>query len=354
MSAVSSGVDAPSQFSQFTPRPSRKGTLDYDVWDKLLKEMVFYSGPSLRKSAPRPAYYTGTRIAHGHTSPFRLEGNKVVFEGMEEEFGEVIDLYVGDLVDIANRIDLAAFPRNEQLAFWLNLHNLLAIKAIKDEYPMSRPSASRGPDGLQFHDSKRITIRGVPLSLRDIRENIVYANWENPNVIYGFFYGDIGGPSIQRAAFTSKNVSGLLKFIGEEYANSMRGYHSANETARVSQLYKDAAPWFFPNFEIDVKAHLRTLQRPEIQKDMRQTSGPIRLIAYDKAIVDLTKGQPDWKPYSQVQTDGSLIVNPLMARAMREQAEKFQELRQRGMTGTVVIEDLETTDPEDRGGDEVE
>ena len=338
----------------FAPRPTRRTTLEFDVWDELLKEMVFYSGPSLRKTAPRPANVTGTRVPHGHTSSFRLEGNKLVFDTMDDEFAGIVGDYAQDLVDVANRIDIPSLPRNEQLAFWLNLHNAIAIKAIADVYPRSRPSTAKGPDGLPFHDSKRVTIRGVALSLRDIREGIVYENWTNPNVIYGFFYGDIGGPSIQRSAFTGRNVGGLLAFIGDEYANSMRGYHSVNSTARVSRLYKDAAPWFFPDFDNDVRDHLSGLQRPEVRKDLRQTEGRLRLVAYDGAIADLTKGEPNYKPSSQLLFNGSVLSKPLIQRAFREQAEKFQELRRRGQGGTVIIEDIETTDPDKRVGAEVE
>ncbi len=347
-------IQPSSSLDIFTPRPSRRTTLEYDVWDELLKEMVFYSGPSLRKTAPRPANFTGTRVAHGHTSSYRLEGNKIVFESMEEEFAGIVGSYAQDLVDIANRLDIASLPRNEQLAFWLNLHNALAIKSIADVYPRSKPSTAKGPDGLPFHDSKRVTIRGVALSLRDIREGIVYANWKNPNVIYGFFHGDIGGPSIQRAAFTGGNVGGLLEFIGDEYANSMRGYHSANRTARVSKLYKDAAPWFFPDFDADVRRHLISLQRPEVAKDLRKTAGPVRVLAYETSIADLTRGEPMYNSPSQVQTNGSQLARPLIQQALREQAEKFRELRKRGQGGTVIIEDIDTTDPDKRVGAEVE
>ncbi len=351
---ASSMRSEPSAFAIFTPRPTRRTTLDYDVWDGMLKEMVFYSGPSLRTMSRTPALFTGTRVPHGHRSWYRLEGNKVVFEGMEDEFSDLVGDYVTDLVDIANRIDIPSLPRNEQLAFWLNLHNAVAVKSIADIYPRAEPSSAKGPDGLPFHDSKRVTIRGVALSLRDIREGIVYANWSNPNVIYGFFHGDIGGPSIQRSAFTGNNVGSLLAFVGDEYANSMRGYHSLNGRASVSRLYKDVAPWFFPDFEGDLRGHLATLQRPDVNEDLRETTGTLKLISYDSSIADLTRGEPNYSPPSQLQSDGTLIARPLVQRAIREHSEKFRELRRRGQGGTVIIEDIETTDPNERVGVEVE
>lgn len=338
--------------SAFNPRPSKKTRIDYTVWDQLLKDMVFYTGPSLRERASRPRAIVGTRFVHGHTSPYRLEGNKIVFEKLNDEFKSFIDEYVVDLVAVGNRIDIPALARDEQLSYWMNLHNALVIQAIAEGYPTQTPSRLKGPDGERFHDSKRVEIDGVKLSLRNIREDIVYRNWSDPLVIYGFFHGDIGSPSIQRAAFSGGTLEQTLKYSAYEFANSLRAFNTRREKPRVSRHYEDAAPFFFVDFDNDVRSHLEKYMKPAVLAELRQASSPLEIMPYESVIADLTAGDGDRQPISRVTqlrgmgTGSSRPGSPL-DRALREQAEKFNKIRKRGLFGTVVIEDIQTEDNSD-------
>jgi hypothetical protein len=345
----SQNAEASNPFDAFVPRPTRKTKIDYAIWDALLKEMVFYAGPSLRERADRPDPIVGTRLVYGHTSAYRLEGNKVVFETLNKDFKTYLDDYVADLIDVGNRVDIASFPKNEQLAYWFNLHNALVIQAIADRYPVAVPSRIRGKDGLSFHETKRVEIDGVPLSLKNIREDIVYRNWSDPIVIYGFFHGDLGSPSIQRTAFTGDNLRNTLKTSADEFANSLRAFDVYNGRPRVSRHYEDAAPYFFPNFEADLRAHLGSgLMKQSVELKLRQSRGDFIIMPYVNAIADLTNGDVDRKPIGRVTSSSpsggrSFSASSALDRALKEQSEKFQKIRERGLFGTVIIEDIDTS-----------
>ena len=346
---VPSGVVSPTtdvSYQAFAPKPSRDLILDYSLLDEILKTSVMYGGPSLRRRASRPDAQVGTRFAYGHTSPYRLEGNKVVFEYMNDDFNTMFSAYADDLVEIGNRLDIASLPRNEQLAYWLNLHNVLLIREVAKAYPVSNPSRIKGADGARLHDTLVATIDGVPLSLRAIREDIVYANWSDPRVIYGFFQGDIGSPAIRRKAFTGDNVWSILTDSAKEFSSSLRGVERFGDEIRVSKLYADTARWYFPNFEGDVRAHLMKFGSEESVADIRAARKPIKIARYETDTADLTAGDLNQKSYSQVlSTQGDiqrLDRNPVLARFVREQRQKYNDMRERGLTGTVIIEDIET------------
>lgn len=342
----------PSQFAQFVPNPSKSLTLDYKVWDEMLKEMVYYTGPSLRQRAPAPKPVVGTRRVFGHTSPYRLEGNKVVFESMGDDFKSVLSDYVIDLERIGNQVDISTLPRNEQLAYWINLHNALTIHALSEAYPLQYPEEISDNAGRAFHDISRVTINGISLSLRNIREDIVYTNWNDPLVIYGFFHGDLGSPSIQRKAYTSANLQETLKFSADEFANSLRGIMVYGKNPHISKHYQDAAPYFFPNFETDVRAHLISLTNENVTKQLMKATNPFKIAKYESSIADLTKGEAHREPLSQVITSnefGTFGPPTVLARAISEQTEKFRRIRKRGLFGSVTIEDIQTVDVEDFG-----
>jgi hypothetical protein len=347
LNAVTSA--ASSQFDRFTPQPSTNVHLDFTIWDEMLKEMVYYTGPSLRQRAHRPDPIVGTRLVFGHTSPYRLEGNRVVFEGFGEEFTTILDDYVIDLVGIGDTLNIQTLPREEQLAYWLNLHNALVIKGISDNYPVSTPSTVTDDAGRKFHDIPRVTINGMSLSLRNIRQDIVYRNWSDPLVIYGFFHGDIGSPSIQRKAYSGQTVQQTLSFSADEFANSLRGFTARGKTARISRHYEDAAPYFFKDFDVDVRAHLSSLLKPDVKEELDMTENPLKFLRYEDDIADLTKGERTGGIYNEIQSSGSFSNRPpsVLQRALREQQEKMQRIRKRGLFGNVTIEDIQTIDDSD-------
>lgn len=340
----------------FTPRATSSQRIDFDIWDAALKEFVLYGGPSLRKRARRPQALVGSRFVHGHTSPYRMEGNRIVYEFMKDEFQDNLELYVQDLIEVGNRVDIPSLPRNEQLAYWLNLHNALIITTIAEDYPVSNPSRIKGEDGLRLHDTKLATIDGIALSLRDIRENIVYRHWRDPRVIYGFFHGDVGSPSIQRKAFTGDNVFSVLTYSADEFVNSLRAVELRNDAVHVSRLYKDAAPYYFPDFEKNVRAHLKQYAHGETSSDLNDGTGFLKVASYEDVIADLTAGDGNRRPISNVVSQDARSWgsnNSTIDRALREHRQKREELRRNGLSGVVIIEDIET-DPEQTEPPEVE
>jgi len=342
-------VPAHDIFVQFKPNPQKSTRIDYGTWDSLVEEMVVYSGPSIRKRMSRPAAITGSRFVRGHSSAYRLEGNRIPYSQIADEFEGFISDYRKDLERIGTQVDIAKLSKNEQLAYWLNLHNVVMIEQLTKAYPLKRPRAEKiGKPKVLLHDAKIVKVKNTPLSLRDIREKIVYPNWRNPKVIYGFYLGDIGSPSIQNTAFTADNVSRLLDRNADEFVNSLRGFNVRNNKQYVSELYRDVAKFYFPNFDSDVATHMQKFMRDGVKVQM--TSAPFYLDRYDKTIADMTGGQGVYKSASPL-TSGSRtqqgISGPNTLRQyMNELIVKRQKLEEQGLIqrGIVIIEDIETSD----------
>ena len=340
-----------SPYSVFTPRRQTKtSVIDYKVWDEALRNVVLRLGQSLRIRAKRPDPIVGTRRITGHKSAYRLEGSRVTFSYLNDDYKRGLTEYRKDLERIANKVDITRLGRKEQLAFWLNLHNVALIEQIALNYPVRRPSKLLvGAAKQPLHDAKLLNIRGVALSLRDIRENIVYANWQNPDVMYGFFHGNIGGPALQNYAFTSNNVNEILKLQANGFVNSLRGFHQSRRALKVSTLYGEARAHYFPNWEVDLKRHLRKHASPDVLEDLNSDK-PIEFDRYDPVVADLLAGDRPMTANLNVRINGhsqSATMSPEVARLFRELERKTEMMKVRGMImkrGTVTIEDIETID----------
>ena len=341
----------------FKPRPlanKAEKTLDFSTMTTILETSVLYTGDSTRRRAKRPEPSLGSRITSrvGHTSPYRLEGNKVLFSAFNKDYKYLLSRYRKNLERMGKKEDITTLPRNEQLAYWLNLHNVTMLDIIAKNYPVRNPrEITIGSDNVLLHDAKIIKVQGQRLSLRDIREKIVFPNWKDPNVLYGFFQGDLGSPSIQRTAFTGQNISELLKFSADEFTNSLRSIHATGVTVYVSSLYAEVAPYYFPNFPTDLKTHLRTHLREDVV-GLLDRYPDFKLAKYQSRIADTTGGLGDISASGssnvvRTNANGDFLGEKSTRSDYIEQIIRKREdlLRQgRLRTSIVTIEDIDTED----------
>lgn len=357
--ASTGGAAGTDSLAQFTPASDRREhRIDYEHWTEALTWLVVPMGPSIREGAPRATPGTGTRFVYGHTSRYRLEGNRVAFTYLTDEIRAALTEYRQDLERVGSELDLARLPRNEQLAYWLNLHNVAVIEALAYHYPMRTPDDRRfGPNQARLEDAKLVTVKGIELSPRDIREQIVYKNWNDPKVMYGFWRGDIGGPSIQRLAFTGGNVDQLLDHSAEEFVNSLRGVESFGGALQVSQIYQEGESYFFPT-EAALRAHLRKYAGEDV-KELIAKNDQIAFNRYETDVADLVYGRADPGlsfvcspissdiPAASGDTDATSKCadqatrpNRAEQRLMDERAEKLNKAYKRGIRiGTVIYGD---------------
>ena len=347
-------ADASAGLSVFAPASERREhRIDYAHWDEALGWMVVPMGPSMRQNAPPITPFTGTRRIYGHDSRYRLEGNRVAFSYLTPEIIAAVSDYRADLERVGSEVGITNLPRNEQLAFWINLHNVAMIEAVAARYPLTELDGDTALD-----DVKLVTIAGVALSPRDIRERIVYPNWRDPKVIYGFWRGVIGGPSIQRLAYTGENVDALLALSAEEFVNSLRGIERWGGKLRVSPIYGEARQFYFADDEA-LRTHLMQYGREDVRELVSET-GEVRFKRLESDIADLIRGERQMaylflssrdckydscsgsvEPLntSQLYTDR---IDPSITRLMRERAEKLARARRAGIrTGMVIYGDGE-------------
>ncbi len=351
LSAAAQSQTIGSPFSVFTPKAySNTASIDYGVWDLALQNIVLRLGQSTRIRSKRPDPLVGTRVVKGHKSAYRLEGSRVTFSYLNDDYREGLTEYRKDLERVANQIDITKLAKNEQLAFWYNLHNVTLIEQIAHNYPVRRPSkllvgASKQP----LHEAKLLNIRGVTLSLRDIREKIVYSNWNNPDVIYGFFHGDIGSPALQSYAITSSNVGSILDLHANDFVNSLRGVNQTRRATKVSTLYEEARPYYFADWPHSLRTHLSKHAGTDVLEILAKDKA-IEFDRYDPIVADLLAGDRPSTANLNVSVNGnaqSVRMSPEVARLFRELERKTEIMKKRGMIlkrGTVTIEDVETID----------
>ncbi|MEO0463329.1 MAG: DUF547 domain-containing protein [Pseudomonadota bacterium] len=337
-------------FATFSPSANpNKDKIDYSVWDEAMRNLVISMGPSLRETAGSASPGFGSRRIYGHTSRFRLEGTRIMFSFLDAEVIATFGEYRRDLEATADAVDIQALSRNEQLAYWINLHNVAVIEQIANNWPVRQPRDIT-VDRVPMDEAKFITVEGIALSPKDIRTKIVYPNWRDPRVMYGFWRGEIGSPSIQREAFNADNVDRLLERGARDFVNSLRGTQKLGKTLQVSTIYEEAAPFYFSDFEGDLRTHLAGFANDEVKEILAKTSATKASIReYD--IADLAGGVRE-PSYTNIQNESTgraqgFRIPQSMARLLQQRERKFQRLIREGRTGTVTVTNI--TLPDENG-----
>ena len=234
----SSGVA--DRFSENDPNSTVR--INHQPLADYLEATVFPVGRSYRVLGNEKAdSYKGSRIKTAKAlSPSRFEGGRLLFHAFTEDHKAFFRGYQEGLERLSNRRPLSTLNQNEQVAYWLNLYNVIVINKLVEEYPVQKlkkfRSSKRGK--TSFWTQKTTTVEGVRLSLTDI-EKILFKNFNSPLVAFGLWQGSIGGPSLLNKAFTGRNVWRSLERNAVEFVNSNRGLRPPTGTRmKVSDYYE--------------------------------------------------------------------------------------------------------------------
>ena len=260
---------------------------------------------------------------------------------LDDAHKEAIFFDTESLIAAGQEIPIARLPSDAQLAYWMNLHNMLVISELLKRYPVREPRRlTIGPDNLPFHSAPMLEIQGVKLSLEDIRTRIVYRYWPDAKVMYGFFHGDLMSPNIRSRAFRGANVWEQLESNAREFVNALRGVHRQDKAMRVSPLYAEARPFFFPDWPNDLRQHLHAFANRPVTRILQQTSD-VEVSHYEGRIADIVGGRP-FRPTTAVSAPSDYAL------MMVEFRRKFGELSRRGIPrGSVEITDLPDDEPDE-------
>ncbi len=346
------------EFARFAAHVEEGGpTIDYTAWSTILEGIVFDVGHSDRQApSARRASTTGTLINPASPSRYRNEGNRVLLHLVEDNHAAAISAYRAELEALPQQVSLSELNSNEQLAYWLNLHNAVLIDELVKQYPVRNIDRAR-IDGAPFLDAKIITVEGVQMSLNDIRYRIVAEAWEDPRVIYGFFLGAVGGPSLRDEAFEARRVWTQLESSAREFVNGLRGVDTGVRRTEISPLYEMHSN-LFPGGVTEVKSHLTFFGEEEVDALVARIGDQPAYLDFDWRIADLTNGRngcsgsqatlnvdiigPDGRTNNAISCD---VLPPQALELFEVVIERRREFLRSGQFGRVTLRDL-PTDPD--------
>ncbi len=202
------------------------------------------------------------------------KGSRTTFayQAMGKRGAKFLDEYVTYL----QSIPVSKMSRDQQLAFWLNLHNAAALRETLSAYPARRVKALVEGNGSAW-ERKSLIVEGEPLSLAQIEKDILLTEWKDPRVIYGIFLPAKSAPALPVKAFKSGSVFSALEEAAEKYVNGKYAVPKTGKSPTVSLVY-DRFGRAFDDDQTKVITHLQEFAKSRLSK---RIAGATSISGYD-------------------------------------------------------------------------
>ena len=233
----------------------------------------------------------------------------VYYRALRAERGR-LDRYVASLDVAASTYD--AWPRDQQLAFWINAYNAFVLQTVLDHYPIRGKAAAYPASSLRQIPGafERLPHRaaGRRVTLDEI-EKVILPAFKDPRVHLALGRGAIGSGRLRSEAYTGSRLTTQLDAVQSEFVTrkTMMTVDRAEDQVTVTPIVswheaefvaaydKGANGPFAARSPIEraivafVMPHLLPLERDLVQKNTFR----VTYHSFDWRLNDLTGGRID-------------------------------------------------------------
>ncbi|WP_373518079.1 DUF547 domain-containing protein [Pricia sp.] len=150
---------------------------------------------------------------------------------------------LNELVQMAQRLSVSKDKTEEYQAFWINGYNLMVIKGIVDNYPITSPMDIGG-----FFDREKRTIGGKEITLNDIENELLRSNFpDEPRFHFVLVCGALGCPPIIAQAYMPATLDAQLEKQTKKALNDPQFIRVEKNKVKVSQIFE----WYEKDFTQD-------------------------------------------------------------------------------------------------------
>lgn len=153
--------------------------------------------------------------------------------------GQVLD-YVTKYRQYLESVPVSSLHPDEQLAFWLNLHNVAVIEMLSSDLKLTKKVKKlRGTPGNPGKEwsKKRVKVEKIYLSLEEIEQQIIFKQFKEPLALYGLIYGTKGSPTLELEAFKGSKVKQQLADNAASFIDKKRNVKVKKSEVKLSSLY---------------------------------------------------------------------------------------------------------------------
>lgn len=186
-------------------------------------------------------------------------------------------------------VEVEQWPREEQLAFWINAYNVLTLHVVATHYPIKarlissllypKNSIRQIPGAW---DALRFPVAGREVTLDEIEHRILRAQFHEPRVHFALVCASRGCPPLRAEPYRGPSLDDQLENQVSTFLADRSKFRldRARRTAWLSPIFK----WFADDFHVDVAAGLFPGQTDPLRGALRFVS--VRLAGPERRFLE--------------------------------------------------------------------
>ena len=188
------------------------------------------------------------------------------------------------LARVGRALRLEAWPRADQLAFWINAYNAYTVKLVLDHYPLRSIRSIGFLPGSAFKRKfvPLDRVAGGKLSLDDIEHRILRERFQDPRIHFAIVCASRSCPVLRDEAYRGRDLDAQLDEAARSFLRdaARNRYDPASRTLSLSSIFK----WFRGDFEAaagTLPAFVARYADEPIAEALRRGSVHIEFLDYD-------------------------------------------------------------------------
>ncbi len=149
------------------------------------------------------------------------------------------------------QVDVAALPRPDQLAYWINLYNVSVVGIVVDNYPVEsiRDLSTDPIVRLNVFKKPSVAVKGGKLSLNDIENDKVRAGFKDPRIHFAINCAAASCPPIRKEPYVGARIDQQLDDQTRWFLNGPKGVRLEQKGRTLVVHTTKVMDWFADDFE---------------------------------------------------------------------------------------------------------
>ena len=105
-----------------------------------------------------------------------------------------------------HKLELADLPREEQIAFWINVYNATVLRRVAEKYPVKSVKEIKG-----LFDKEKLKAGGKSLPLDELRDYLLGGDFKEPRVLFALVPGTKSSASLRKEAYCGRLLERQLE-----------------------------------------------------------------------------------------------------------------------------------------------
>jgi hypothetical protein len=194
------------------------------------------------------------------------------------------------------QVDVQVLPKNDQLAYWINLYNISVVNVVVEHYPVEsiRDISTDLISHLNVFKKDYVQTRKGPMSLEDVENEKIRQGFKDSRIHFAINCAAKSCPPIRTEPYVGDQVSNQLDDQARMFLNGPNGVHMSKSGGELVLRTTKIMDWFKDDFENWAGGRIRFITKyvtPDKRRQIEAAGNQINLKFddYDWKLNDASK-----------------------------------------------------------------